>query len=49
MKLDPVILEILYTRIKNGGRNPLTNMPMTISDIKIKEYKDEIQKMLTLE
>lgn len=48
MVLDQTILNILVYRIKNNGVNPLTKTVMVVDDIKIKEYKDEVIKILGL-
>ena len=46
--LNQYIVDILVRRIKNGEINPVTELPMKIDDIKIAEYKTEVEKILAL-
>ena len=47
--LNQYIVEILVRRIKNGEINPITGLPMTVEDIKLIEYKTEVERILALE
>lgn len=47
--LNQYIIDILVRRIKNGEINPVTELPMEIKDIKLSEYKTEVERILTLE
>ena len=47
--LNQYIVDILVRRIKNGEINPVTRLPMTIEDIKLVEYKNEVERILALE
>lgn len=44
--VNSIIVDILVKRIKNGGINPKTSLPMVLEDIKIQEYKDTVQEQL---
>lgn len=47
--LNQYIVDILVRRIKNGEINPVTGLPMAVEDIKLVEYKDEVERILALE
>lgn len=44
--VNPLILDILFRRIVNGEINPKTGEPMTLTDIKIQEYREAVEAML---
>ena len=46
--LNQYIVDILVRRIKNGEINPVTRLPMTVEDIKLIEYKNEVERILAL-
>ena len=47
--LNQYIVDILVRRIKNGEINPITGLVMTLEDIKLIEYKNEVERILALE
>lgn len=42
-------VECLSRKILNGETNPDTNKPFCLEDIKIEEYKVEVEKLLSKE
>ncbi|MCU6709364.1 hypothetical protein M6D81_11660 [Paenibacillus sp. J5C_2022] len=44
--INQLIVDILVNRIRSGGVNPVTGVPMTIDDIKIPEYKTAVSEAL---
>ena len=45
--MNEIIVDILVNRIKNGGINPVTGLPMLLDDIKLPEYKTEVENRIT--
>lgn len=44
--MNQLIIEILVRRIRNGEPNPATGEPMKLEDIKLPEYKEEVELIL---
>lgn len=44
--INQAIVDILVSRIRNGGINPVTGQPMQLEDIKIQEYRDAVETIL---
>lgn len=44
--MNQLIIDILVRRIKNGEPNPVTDEPMKLEDIKLPEYKVEVERIL---
>ncbi len=40
--INPLIVDILIKRIELGWINPKTNLPLTVDDILIDEYKNAV-------
>ncbi|MEF9952185.1 MAG: hypothetical protein RR782_02735 [Clostridium sp.] len=46
MAVMQTLVDILVRKIQGQEINPVTNLPFTVDDIKIVEYKDEVIKKL---
>ena len=44
--INQTLLNILINRIRNGGINPATSEVMILEDIKIEEYRLEVERIL---
>lgn len=44
--MSEYIVTILVTRIKAGWINPKTNLPLTVNDILIADYKQAVEDRL---
>lgn len=44
--LNETIVNILVDRIRNSGINPVTGQSMVLDDIKIAEYKSEVEALI---
>ena len=43
------LVDMLVRKIKAREINPITGLPFTVEDIKIAEYKTEVERILALE